>query len=134
MATYDVASYICQARCPSRHRHEFEPNSIELNGALDVASNICRALSVGLAWGAVAVGAPASSKRFFCVNTGPRDMEVEFTPWIDPDPGGGGGGGGGGGERYAHTKMSVDEATGLVSLEVGRCNLTPVLKAPGFSA
>jgi len=29
--------------------------------------------------------------------------------------------------------MSVDEATGLVSLEVGPCNLTPVLKAPGFS-
>jgi len=67
-----------------------------------VASKICRAVSAGLAWGAVAVGAPASTKRFFCVNTGPRDMEVEFTPWIDPDPAAGNGGGERQGLTLAH--------------------------------
>jgi len=40
----------------------------------------------GLDWGSVRVGAPGSTKRFFCVNYGPKDMVVEFQPWLDPDP------------------------------------------------
>ena len=40
----------------------------------------------GLDWGSVRVGAPGSAKRFFCVNYGPKDMVVEFAPWLDPDP------------------------------------------------
>ena len=40
----------------------------------------------GLDWGSVRVGAPGSTKRFFCVNYGPKDMVVEFAPWLDPDP------------------------------------------------
>ena len=41
-----------------------------------------------LDWGEVAVGASlrVSSKRFFCVNRGPFDAEVEFTPWLNPIP------------------------------------------------
>jgi len=36
MASYDVAalSNICQAHCPPRHATNFEPSSLELNGAL----------------------------------------------------------------------------------------------------
>ena len=77
---------------------------------------------VSLAWGAVPVGAPAGTKRFYCVNTGPRDMEVTFQPWVDPDPSfeeeGGGGGERGGEVRCAYTKMEIDEGTGTVSLHV----------------
>ena len=42
------------------------------------------ATAVGLSWGATPVGAEATSKRFYCLNTGPRDMEVTFQPWVDP--------------------------------------------------
>ena len=34
MASRDVASNICQARCPPRHRHFCEPWSVELNHAM----------------------------------------------------------------------------------------------------
>ena len=27
------------------------------------------------------------AKRFFCVNRGPFDAEVAFTPWLNPVPG-----------------------------------------------
>jgi hypothetical protein len=40
-----------------------------------------------LDWGETPVGATSVlSKRFFCVNRGPFDAEVEFTPWLNPIP------------------------------------------------
>ena len=41
----------------------------------------------GLDWGEVPVGERVPAKRFFCVNRGPFDAEVAFTPWLNPVPG-----------------------------------------------
>lgn len=74
-----------------------------------------RAAAVGLSWGATPVGAAATAKRFYCLNTGPRDMEVEFQPWVDPSAEDGGELGE---VRCAYTKMDIDEASGTVSIHV----------------
>ena len=56
-------------------------------GAAGVAATVHGASPVfGLDWGETPVGAGALTKRFFVVNRGPHDAQVEFIPWLNPIP------------------------------------------------
>ena len=74
----------------------------------------------GLDWGAVPVHSPATSKRFWCVNRGPADMEVEFTPWLNPAPDDPSAyfAGNADGVVCATTALVVDEIAGRVEVKV----------------
>ncbi|EEH60283.1 uncharacterized protein MICPUCDRAFT_50355 [Micromonas pusilla CCMP1545] len=65
-----------------------------------------------LDWGEKETGAPAVSKRFYCVNKGPHDMTVNFEAWLsppDPDLNG---------VTCALTKLIVDEDAEFVSVDI----------------
>ena len=74
----------------------------------------------GLDWGAVPVHSPPTSKRFWCVNRGPADMEVEFTPWLNPAPDDPSAyfAGNTDGVVCATTALVVDEIAGRVDVKV----------------
>ena len=48
LPSYDVASNVCQARCPPCHGHAHsKPRLLSYMASFDVASNVCRALTGG---------------------------------------------------------------------------------------
>jgi hypothetical protein len=76
---------------------------------------------VGLNWGARPCGAPPTTKRFFCVNRGPADVEVQFTPWLNPvpaDPNAYFAGDTDEGRVCASSTLVVDEVTGRVGVKI----------------
>ena len=76
----------------------------------------------GLDWGEVPVGERVPAKRFFCVNRGPFDAEVAFTPWLNPVPGDVSLvdtlGGDEGGDACASVRLVPDEIGGVVEVRV----------------
>ena len=86
----------------------------------------------GLDWGAVPVHSPPTSKRFWCVNRGPADMEVEFTPWLNPAPDDPSAyfAGNTDGVVCATTALVVDEIAGRVDVKVSGAGIMCARRGP----
>ena len=86
----------------------------------------------GLDWGAVPVHSPPTSKRFWCVNRGPADMEVEFTPWLNPAPDDPSAyfAGNTDGVVCATTALVVDEMAGRVDVKVSGAGIMCARRGP----